>query len=175
LFSIGVWAHFDPERLANHVLERRGVPLGRPQLELGIAARPHLQQRILAAVVKVDPRDDLRVAPIEVFRKAEHRRQRADDPAPAAPEVAESDVTALRRRPPMVPRDQGNRFDLERLEAAQIAVLDQVVRVLVVLLVADMDAGVVQDRAVLQPFALLRVRSNRSVASLAMWCAWSGQ
>jgi len=54
----------------------------------------------------------------------------------------------------MVPRDERNHFGFLRLEAAQIAVLDQVVRVLVVPLVADVHADVVQDRRVLEPLAL---------------------
>ena len=41
-----------------------------------------------------------------------------------------------------------------RLEAAQIAVLDQVVRVLVVTLVADVHADVVEQRRVFEPLAL---------------------
>ena len=40
------------------------------------------------------------------------------------------------------------------IEAAQIAVLDQVIRVPVMTLVADVHADVVQQRAVLEPVAL---------------------
>ena len=54
----------------------------------------------------------------------------------------------------MVAGDERDDLDLVGLEAAQIAVLDQVVRVLVVPLVADVDADVVQERRVLQPLAL---------------------
>ena len=54
----------------------------------------------------------------------------------------------------MVAGDQRDGFDLVGLEAAQIAVLDQVVRVLVVPLVADVDADVVQQGRVFEPLAL---------------------
>ena len=72
----------------------------------------------------------------------------------APPQVAEAVVLPLRRRLAVIARDERDRLDLVRLEAAQIAVLDQVVRVLVVALVADVDADVVQERGVLEPFAL---------------------
>src|SRR5882762_11685296 len=45
LFNIRTSTHFDPERLADEPLERRGVTAGRPELELRIALRPHSQQR----------------------------------------------------------------------------------------------------------------------------------
>ena len=54
----------------------------------------------------------------------------------------------------MIARDERDHLDLLGLEAAQVAVLDQVVRVLVVPLVADVDADVVQERRVLEPLAL---------------------
>jgi hypothetical protein len=54
----------------------------------------------------------------------------------------------------MIPRHQRNNLDFLRLEAAEIAVLDQVVRMFMVTLVADMDADIVKDRRVLEPLAL---------------------
>src|SRR5690349_21676723 len=48
LFSIGVRtggvADLDPQRLARQALERRRMPQRGPQLQLGIARRPELQQ-----------------------------------------------------------------------------------------------------------------------------------
>ena len=49
---------------------------------------------------------------------------------------------------------QRDDLDLLRIEPAQVAVLDQVIRMPVMALVADVDADVVQQRAVLQPLAL---------------------
>jgi hypothetical protein len=54
----------------------------------------------------------------------------------------------------MITRDERNRFDFVRIETAEIAIPDQVVRVFVVALVADVDADVVQQGGVLEPFAL---------------------
>ncbi len=68
-------------------------------------------------------------------------------------ELAVAGVTALRHRAAMVPGQQRDDLDLFRLEAAQVAVLDQVIRMLVVTLVADVVADVVQQRGVLQPLA----------------------
>src|ERR1700722_16969190 len=66
-------------------------------------------------------------------------------------QLAEAVVLALRCRLTMIARHERNRLDLVRLEAAQVAVLDEVVRVLVVPLVADVDADVVQNRGVFEP------------------------
>ena len=54
----------------------------------------------------------------------------------------------------MIAGDLRDHLDLIGVEPAEIAVLDQVVGVLVVLLVADQHSDVVQDRRVLQPVAL---------------------
>ena len=54
----------------------------------------------------------------------------------------------------MVAGDERDDFDLVRLEAAQVAVLDQVVGMAVMALVADVVADVVEQRRVLEPLAL---------------------
>src|SRR5204862_7702241 len=51
LFNISVSAHFDVQRLADQLFEWRGMPGGRPRFQLRLSRRPHLQQRILAAIV----------------------------------------------------------------------------------------------------------------------------
>jgi hypothetical protein len=55
----------------------------------------------------------------------------------------------------MVARDETDDGDLVGLETAQEAVLDEVVRVLVVPLVADVCPDIVQERAVLEPLPFL--------------------
>src|SRR3954467_10527968 len=42
LFSIGVPAHFDPQRLAKQPLQRRAVARRRPELQLGVSHRAQL-------------------------------------------------------------------------------------------------------------------------------------
>ena len=69
-------------------------------------------------------------------------------------QIAVAVVPPLRRRAAVIARDERDRLDLVGLESAQIAVLDQIVRVLVVPLVADVHADVVQERGILEPLAL---------------------
>jgi hypothetical protein len=94
------------------------------------------------------------VAAIETFGQPQDRGERPDR-LPALPrQTGELLVTLLRRGRPMVTRDQRDRVDFIGLEAAEIAVLDQIVRMLVMLLVADVAADVVEQRGVLEPLAL---------------------
>ena len=96
------------------------------------------------------------MAAIEALGDAHEGRQQADD-APLRPlQVGVAFVRLLRRRLAVVARDEGDDLDLLRVEAAQVAVPDQVVRVLVMAAVADVDADVVQQRPELQPLALAR-------------------
>jgi hypothetical protein len=56
---MGILADLDTQRFAKQMLERRRMPAGGPQLELRVAARSHLQQGIVAAIVEVEARDGL--------------------------------------------------------------------------------------------------------------------
>jgi hypothetical protein len=147
-------ADFDPERLAGQPLERGGVSARRPQLQFCVARRPQLQQIIVSAVVQIEPGDGLRMAAVEAFGQPQDGGERADRVPRAAAHVSEPGMASLGRRLTVIARDERDRFDLVRLEAAQVAVLDQVIRVSVVLLVADVNAHVVQNRRVLEPLAL---------------------
>jgi len=131
------------------------VAVGRPQLELGIAGRPQLQQRVVAAIVEFDTSDALGVASVERLREAQHRGQRTDRPPRLLAKVDVAVVLAFRRGAAVVARDQRDHLDFPRLETAQVAVLDQVVRVAVMPLVAHVDADIVEDGGVLEPFPLL--------------------
>jgi hypothetical protein len=147
-------AHFEAKRLAGEPFERHQRSRRGPQLELRVAGGPQLQQVVVAAVVELEAGDRLRVAAIEALGETQHRGKRSHRPPHPARQTAESFVLALRLRLAVVARDQRNRLDFVWLEAAQIAVHDQIVGVLVVALVADMHADVVEERGVLEPFAL---------------------
>jgi hypothetical protein len=147
-------ADFHSERFADHSLERRGLPVGRPQLQFGVAEGQQLQQHVVAAIVELNPGDRLRMAAIEVLGQAQHRGERAHDSTLPAPQSAEILVPNLRHATPMILRNEGNGFDLVRLEAPQVVVPDEIVRVFVMPLVADVHADVVEQRRVLEPFAL---------------------
>ena len=123
------------KRLAEQARERCGVTGGGPELELGVAARPHLEQRVFAPVVQLESGDDLGVAAVEALRQAQNGGKGADGVPPPAAEADVLVVTTVGRRPAVIPRQEGDCLDLVGLEAAQVAVLDQVVRVFVVTLV----------------------------------------
>jgi len=128
--------------------------LGGPEFELGISRRANLQQGIVAPIVKFKPRDRLRVTAVQIFRQAKNGTQLPHDLAALPPEFPEVRMPARRRAAPVVPGDQRNRLDFVWFEAAQIAVLDQVVRVTMMPLVTDVHARVVENRRIFQPFAL---------------------
>jgi len=84
------------------------------------------------------------MAPVEALGEAQDRRQRADR-RPAFPaEVAVLRMAPLGRRLPVVARDEADDLDLIRIEAPQIPILDQIVGMLVVALIADVYADIMQ-------------------------------
>jgi hypothetical protein len=135
----------DPERLACQALERRGMARRGPELELRIAVCADLKEVVVSAIVQLDAAHDLRMAAIEAFCEPEDGGERPDRPPRSSPQLAEALMCALRRGLTMIARDERDRLDLFRLEPAQLAILDQVVRVLVVTLVTDVDANVVEN------------------------------
>ena len=140
--------------LAQQLFKGRRVPCRSPELQLRIAGRAHLQERIVAAIVQGEPRNRLGVAAVEALREPENRGQRADRAPPLAPHVGVFLVLLGRRCAAMIARDERDRLDFAGIESAQVAVLDQVVRMLVVTLVGNVDADVVQQCRVVEPLAL---------------------
>jgi hypothetical protein len=59
LFNIGLPADFHAERLPEDPLESARMTRSRPELELGVARRSELQERIVAAIVELDAGDRL--------------------------------------------------------------------------------------------------------------------
>jgi hypothetical protein len=149
-----VAADFDAKRLSCQSFEGCGVACRCPEFEFRVPRRAQLQQVVVAAVVQLEAGDGLRVAPVQAFREAQDRGERPHRAPGAAPQVREAVVLPLGRRLTMIPGDEGNRLYFVRLEAAEVAVLHQVVGVFVMALVADVDADVVQDRGILEPLAL---------------------
>ena len=60
-------------------------------------------------------------------------------------------MRALRGSPAVIARDERYHLDLVGMEAAKVAVLDQIVRMLVMAGVADVSADVVQQRGIFEP------------------------
>src|SRR3972149_4271570 len=133
-------ADFNAQGLSDKPLEGCGLARGGPELELGVAARSNLQQRVLATIVQCDARQALRVTAVESFGQPQDRGKRANRPPALAGQVGVCVVPALWRGATMIAGDQGDGVDLLGLESAKVAVLDEVVRVLVMALVADMLA-----------------------------------
>jgi hypothetical protein len=129
------------------------VPIGRPQLELGVGRRTKANQIRVSTGHDIERGDDLGVAPVESFRQPEHRGQRPHGAAETAFERAVTGMALLRRRLAMVAREQRDDLDFRRIEAAQFPIRDQVVRMAMVTLVADVDADVVQERGIFEPLA----------------------
>jgi hypothetical protein len=154
LFGMGRSADFNAQRLSDESFERRGLARGGPKLQLSVATGSHLQQRVLAAIVQLDAGQALRVTAVEIFGQPQNRGERANRPPALARQVRIVVVAAFRRRAPMVPSDKGDRIDFLGLKPAKVAVLDEVVGVLMMVLVTDMDADVVQQGGVLEPFPL---------------------
>ena len=105
--------------------------------------------------MELEAADRLRVTAVEAFRQPQNCGKRAHGPPRATAEISEAVVLPFGRRLPVIAGDEGDRFNLVRLEAAEIAVGDEIVRVLVVPFVADVDADVVENRGVLEPLALV--------------------
>jgi len=102
---------------------------------------------------------------VEALREAENGAERAHRPPRFALESSETLVPAFRCGLTMVPRYEADHFGFVRLESAQLAVPNQVVRVFVVALVADVDADVVQGGRVLEQLPLV-IRESMDRARL---------
>ena len=94
------------------------------------------------------------MAAIETLGQPQECRQDSDRLAKLRAQRAITLVRPLGCGAAVIPRHECQYLDFFRLEPAEVAVLDQVVRVPVMARVADMQADVVQERAVGQPLAL---------------------
>jgi hypothetical protein len=142
------------KRLSNQFFEWAGMTRRGPQLQLGIAVRPHLHQGIGTTIVQVEPRNHLGVAPIEAFREAQHGGQGADGLLLAALQMRVLVVAFARPGPPMIPCHEGHGINLIGLETPQVSILDQIPRVFVMAFIRDMNADIVKNGRIFQPFPL---------------------
>jgi hypothetical protein len=147
--------HLESNGLSQYGLERSHVPVRGPQFELRVAARAQPREVIVASRVEIEPGDRLSVTAIESLREPNHRGEGPHRLAQAASKIAVTLVRFLGSGLTMVSRQQRDDFDFLRIETAKIPVLDQVVRVPVMTLVADVHADVVEQRSVLEPLAFL--------------------
>jgi hypothetical protein len=175
VFSIGRPAHFEPNRLTEQILERAQVAIRRPGLELGVARRAQLQLEVVAAIPHVEAGDHLRVAAVEAFRHAKNGGQQPDGAPPIGGQVGILGLRLLWNAAAVVERHERHHLDLLRIEPAEVAVLDQIVRMLVMPRVADVHADVVHQRRVLEPLALaIGAAVHRSASSMVLRRRMSG-
>ena len=103
--------------------------------------------------MQLESGDHLAVAAVQALGEPDNRRQRPHHAARTPAQFAESVVASLGSRLPMIAGHQRDDVDFLRLEPAQVAVLDQIIRMLVMTFVTDVHADIVQDRRVLEPLA----------------------
>jgi len=128
--------------------------MGGPELELCVPGCAEFYEVFVAPIVQFDARDCLRMAAVERLGQPEDRGERTHRFPFFRAQRAEIGVRLLRRGFTVIAGDESNRFGFRRLETAQIAVLDEVVRVLVMTRIADVRADVVQQRRKLEPLTL---------------------
>jgi hypothetical protein len=120
------------------------MSMGRPDLQLSITAGADLQGVLSATSGKPHFLNDLRVASIQAFRESQDACQNPHGLASAGRQPAIFRVRPFRRSPAVIPRHQRNDIDFLGLEPSKIAILDEVIRVLVVARVADVHTDVVE-------------------------------
>ena len=139
-----------PERLFEGVeLARR-----RPHLQFGVADRLHANAQLTQALADLKAANGAVAASIERFGQAQESAEDDNGVLGFLVEILVALVIALGRRPAVIAGGEGDDVDFFRLEAAKVAVLDQVVRVAVMAPEADVVADVVEERGVLQPLTL---------------------
>jgi hypothetical protein len=126
------------------------VPVRRPEFELSFVGGAEPCEIVVPARIEIDSRNGLRVAPVQTLGQSHHGGQLLDHALQLGRQGTEPFVCVLRRRLPMVAGDERNDLDFARLEATEVAMLDQVVGMAVMTLVTDVHANIVQQRAVLE-------------------------
>ena len=122
-----------------------------PHLEPHVRARVSRDRRNADRALRpanLEVADRAHVSAIEAIGHAQERRQALDAPAQRPCRARRSCGALLRRRAAMIARHVGDHDLIRRRDAEQIRVKNEMVRVLVVPLVADVIAGVVQQRGV---------------------------
>lgn len=155
MFLVGGARHLEADRQRQLTLQWGYVAVSGPELQFRIAVCAQPRQIVVAAGKEIDPAKRLRVAAVEPFSQPDDGRQHSYGASKRVIEVTIAFVGLLRRRLPMISRHECNHLDLAWIESAQISILDQVIRMSVMAIVADVYADIVEQRGVLQPFTLL--------------------
>jgi hypothetical protein len=73
----GAGGDLETNRLLELAFERGHVPVGRPELELGVATRPKPREVVVSARKQIDRSECLRMAAVEAFGQPHDGRQHA--------------------------------------------------------------------------------------------------
>ena len=110
--------YLEAQRTPEDRFERRHMAVRGPEFELRVPGRTEPYQVIVGARINLDPRERLRVAAIEPFREPDDRCQRFHHLAQRSAEVAVPVMGFLRRRLPVIARDERDDLDLLRIESS---------------------------------------------------------
>ena len=142
----------DGELRVEHLLEHARAAAAGPQVDFGVLVGVDGQLDLPRRAGDLHRADDLVVAAIEPAGDAQHGGHLADAQPIVVVEAAEVVVLVLRLDAAMVAGDVGDDLQLLRPERLQAAVQDEMVRVLVMALVADEVADVLHaGRGLEQP------------------------
>jgi hypothetical protein len=128
--------------------------LRRPQFELRVTGCAKLHQILFTTIVQLDAANHLGVAAVQRLGKAKDRRERTDALPPLGTERAVLRVAFRWRRLAVITGDKRDDLGLLRFEAAQISILDQVIRMFVMSRVTNVRPDIVEQRGELEPFPL---------------------
>ena len=101
-------SHFEADRLSENAFERADVPMRRPELQFRVPAGTQACEVVVAARIEIDAGERLGVAPVEPLADGHH----------AAGQVTVTVVRLLGFGLAVITRDQRDRLDLRRIEAA---------------------------------------------------------
>ncbi len=143
---------------AQHPRQQLRLPRHAPHLEGGIAAHVGLHEQRVAAGLDREPLHHLVVAAVERIGQPQKRGQHLHRPA-VGPRQSRERGVLLPRAAAVVPGDVREHLHLQRREAAEVAVLDEVVGVLVVAPVRDVVPDPVEEGGVLEQRAMDRAQA----------------
>lgn len=155
MFLVRAAGNLEADGQCQLLLQRGDMAVSGPQLQLRIAIGAQPREVIVAARKQVDSAQRLRMTSVESFSQSNDCGQHANRLSKRAVQIAVALVRLLWGRLAMIAGHQRNHLDLPWIEPAQISILDQVIRMSVMPIVADVDTDVVEQRGILEPFTLL--------------------
>src|SRR6266404_720968 len=147
--------HLQAHVHVEHLLEDVGLTTCRPELELRVvSAGADADPDVLAAAADGDLAYHAEMATVERVGYPQERSQRGDRGAHPVRQLRQLLVVVFRSGLAVVARERSDEADLLRVESQELPVHDQIVGMPVMPRVRNVIPDVVQQRRVLEPFAL---------------------